>query len=150
MLYMLYNWLYKYNMWLGLPHCYVFQKTLRTKLSGFQPIIKTSDSRLAKDSTHGNHFKSIFFLPLKRKLHQPIKTYWPLVMCSPIMCCTEKTQASDQSPKLYPSFYEQPEYSYYRKLNDIKAAFNPNRTLTLKVSEQFLESPGISSRHSQA
>lgn len=54
--------------------------------------------------------------------------------------CAAQTQASDQSPKLYPSFYEQPEYGYYRKLNDIKAAFNPNRTLTLKVSEQFLES----------
>jgi len=37
-------------------------------------------------------------------------------------------------------FYEQPEYGYYRKLNDIKAAFNLNITLTLKVSEQFLES----------
>lgn len=37
-------------------------------------------------------------------------------------------------------FYEQPGYGYYRKLNDINAAFNPNRTLTLKVSEQFLES----------
>lgn len=54
--------------------------------------------------------------------------------------CAAQIQASDQSHKLFPSFYEQPEYGYYRKLNDIKAAFNLNITLTLKVSEQFLES----------